>query len=149
MWEFVISVLAVVVWAVLWAVSAAGFTLLSLLAAALLERFMLLQDRWTYPFWIVALALCPAAAFVGSWTLFGLLLPADRFYGAVRAGGLAAGVLYAVVGMIVVAKGKASKDKLSETITLIGSMVGDAAGCVALVWFFGSVEAFMRSLGGG
>ena len=65
MTEFTISVASVVVWAVLWGLCASLFTLLSLTAAALLERYFLIQERWTYPLWIVSLSLCPAAAFVG------------------------------------------------------------------------------------
>ncbi len=149
MWEFLVSLAAILVWAVLWAIFAAFFTLLSLLGAALLERYMLLQERWTYPLWIVALALCPLGAFVGSWALFGLLLPDDRFYRAVRFGGLAAGVLFAVIGVVVVARGGDREDKASETTTLIGSLISDVAGCAALIGFFPSVHAFMRSVGGG
>ena len=146
--EFAISVATVVVWALLWGLCAGAFTFLSLLAVGLLERYMLIQERRTYPLWIVALALCPAAAFVGIATLAGLFLPA-RFYEAVRFGGLAAGMIFAVVAVTVVVRGKEKQDRASEIVTLVGSLLTDGLCCAALIWLFGPVSAFMRSLGGG
>jgi hypothetical protein len=145
--EFMVSVLAVVAWAVLWGVSASLFTLLSLMASVLLERYMLLEERKTYPLWIISLWLSPAAAFVGSWVLAGLVL-SERFYPAVRFGGLAAGMVYAVVAVSVVAMGKEKGSKWSEIVTLAGSLVVDAACCTMLLWFFAPIEGLMRAVGG-
>jgi len=150
MGEFLVFLLAVVVWAVLWGFSAVLFTVLSIIASTLLERYLLLQERWSYPLWIVALGLCPLAAFVGSWTLLGLLLP-EKLYGSVRLGDLASGIMFAVIGVRVVTAGSESDkgDKASEVVTLIASLLTDAACCVALIWFFDRIAGFMRSVGGG
>jgi heme A synthase len=148
--EFLAFLLTMVMWAVLWGFSAALFTVLSIIASTMFERYLLLQERWSYPIWIVALGLCPLVAFVGSWTFLGLLLP-DELYSSVRLGGLASGIMFAVIGVRVVTKGSESDkdDKASEAATLIASLLTDAACCVALIWFFEPIAGFMGSLGGG
>ena len=147
MWEFLTFVLTIVVWGVLWAAAAALATAASIIVSTFLERRFLVPERWTYPLWVVGLALCPAAAFVGSWTLCGLVLP-ERFYRSVRIGGLAAGLAFAVIGVLVVVKGRNGEDTASEVTTLLASLLTDVLCCAALIWHFEPVAAFMRSLGG-
>ena len=146
--EFLVFLLTIVVWGVLWAVAAVLFTVLSVIAATLLERYMLLRERWTYPFWIVALGLCPPVAFLGSWTLFGLLF-SEELYRAVRWGGLGAGIMFAVIAVLVVVRRPAKDDMASEVATLSASLLTDALCCAALIGFFGEIAGFMRSIGGG
>ncbi len=148
MWEFLVIAAAFIAWVALWAASACVLTALSIVVAVLLERYLLVPERLTYPLWIVALSVCPLAAFLGSWTLCGLVL-SERFYHAVRFGGIAAGIMYGVIGVLVVARGAEKQDKASEVATLIGSLITDGLCCVALVWFFPHIAAYMRLLGGG
>ena len=148
MWKFLVFLLTIVTWGVLWTVAAGLFTVVSIIAATLLERYLLLQERWTYPLWIVALGICPLPAFLGSWTLLGLLL-SEQFYPAVRFGGIVAGIMFAVLGVLVVTKLSDKEDKTSEVATLAASLLTDAACCVALIWFFEPIVEFMRALHGG
>ena len=62
--------------------------------------------------------------------------------------GLAAGLVYAVVAVSVVARGNEKANKSSEIATLAGSLVVDAACCTMLLWFFAPIEGLMRSVGG-
>ncbi|MDP6107657.1 MAG: hypothetical protein QGI33_04390 [Candidatus Brocadiia bacterium] len=145
--EVFFALAALLVWFACYVVGAGILTFLSLAGATLLERYFLLQDRQTYPIWIIALSLCPLIAFVAGWTLGGLVMP-EEFYETVRFGHLGAGVLFTVVAVFVVACLGEKEDRRSEIMTLAGSLLTDAACCAALVFFFDNIRRYMQSIGG-
>lgn len=136
----------IVVWFVAYGISAAIMTSLSLMAATLLETYAGLRERQTYPLWIIALSLCPAAAFVISWLLAGWLVQ-EGLYQAVRWGQLVAGALFVPVAAMVFVKLSDRQDRASEMATLSGSLLSDAACCAFLVYGFPRVVQLMQSLG--
>jgi len=121
MTELLVSAAAFILWIVVWTAAALVLTPISMVLGALLERYGHVAKRWTRLLWVGALASCPACAFWGSWTLLGLLVP-GRLYLGVRYGGVAAGVLFAVLGVTVVTKTGGETVARGELAALVGSL---------------------------
>jgi hypothetical protein len=136
--ELLVGAGAFAAWGVLWAAAAALLTVAAIVMACLLETHFALPEQWTFSIWIIALALCPPAAFLAEWALAGWLVP-ERLYQAVRFGGLAAGIAYVAVGTVVVARRKDPDSKTDEVVTLVVSSLTDLACCAALVFCFDAV----------
>jgi len=145
--EFLIGVGAFFAWVVLWALAAGLFTMASVAAAGVLEQKLLVPERYTFLLWVAALAVCPAVAFGAQWTLFGLMVSGGS-HAAVRFGGLAAGLAYVVIGVLLVNRPGEREDKKEEVTTLLASGVVDLACCLALVWLFDPISRYMAGLGG-
>jgi lysylphosphatidylglycerol synthetase-like protein (DUF2156 family) len=139
---------ALVVWFLACALSAGLLTLLSLMAATVLENYAGVRESRTYPIWIFALSLCPLPAFAAGWVAAGLLLP-EALYPAVRWGQLAAGALFAPLAAAAFLRFGDPKDRPAEATTLCGSLLSDAGGCLALLFAWPGVAELMRSIGGG
>jgi len=144
--DFLLGLGACFAWAALWAVAAGLATFFSIVAATVLEQKLLVREERTFLLWIVALALCPVVAFAAEWTLCGLVL-AERYYAAVRFGGLAAGMAYVLVGVLFVMRPGERTDRKDETVTLIVSAATDLLCCAALVWQFEPISRYMSGLG--
>jgi hypothetical protein len=138
-------------WTVLWAISAAMITVLSVAAARKVEHYLVVSDRWTFPLWIFALSLAPGAAFYGNWILWGLIV-SEGFYLAVRMGCLVAGFAFAMVAILFVMRPggeEEDEDRQGEVPTLVGSLLVDAIFCGALITHFSRIAAFMRGIAQG
>ena len=146
--EFLISIAVLLAWVVLWALAATLLTLLISVASGVMEHYLVLSDTSTFPLWALALSFSPAVAFVASWTLWGALL-SERFYASIRYGCLGAGIVFTVVGIVVVTSTGEREDRTGEVPTLIGSLISVVLCCAALVGYFPAIAGYMQSLGGG
>jgi len=138
-------VAAAVVWFVTYGIAVGLLTFLSLVVATLLEHYFLLRERQTYLVWVGALSLCPAVAFITGWVVAGMVLP-EGLHQAVRYGHVSAGVLFAIGAVVVAVRYLKREDLRSGIATLLGSLVTDAACCIALVKFFSGLAEFMGAL---
>lgn len=149
---FFLSVAVFIAWVVIWAVLAGLLTAAALVGAGLMEKYLLVSDRWTFPLWVVALSISPGGAFWLSTVLWGVVLSPEHFR-SVRYGTVAAGLVFAVIAVTVVsraAEGEAQEEEDGgEMGTLIGCLLVDGACCALMIWRFASVAAYMERIGGG
>ena len=145
--ELVVLAVTFVFWLAAWALSA---LLLGATGAALggvAEHYLAWTRKGTRWIGCVAFWLCPAVAFVATWTVAGLLL-GPELHRSVRYGSAAAGIVFASLGVLVVTSTGSGKGKSWEAVLLAGSLLTDGLGCAALIWFFPVVERYAAWLGG-
>lgn len=143
--EFLLSLGVFFGWFLAWAFSAFVFTGFTVFVASILEHYLVLSEDQTFPLWVFALSVSPAAAFLESWTLWPVIISSD-YFPAIRYGSVAAGVIFALVAILVVFKTEEEKDKSGELTTLVGLLLADGLCCVQLVFFFQPILDYMLDL---